>query len=590
MKRFRKLSIILLLITLTAVSSCRKYLDKSQSADISEQEVFSNFNSYQGYVETMYDDVVNWIFGTNRFGEFNFGDDLVPTRKSGFLEGDYMWVIADGNSPYYNSAATRASGQWSSNTIRRHAIWQNSWFGIRAANIALQHLPDLVDATDEERRLIEGQAYFFRGYFHWEMMAAWGSVPYVDTVFAADADMRVPQMGFHETAEKVLRDLEKAAELLPEDWDNTTVGSATSGQNVGRATKGMALSFMTECLLFSASPLANGVSTGSYTYNTDYAKRAAEAAWRVIELANKGIYQLEPWTTYKDIFMRTDNNLPHSKEVIFTAPQRGNARYFSSSFTFGHVGTDNWYSAPSQNYVDLFEMNNGLPIEDPASGYDASDPWVNRDPRFEYNILLDGERMIKSLNDDRAFVQFYVGGREKTSVTSLTGYGWKKFWDITINKYDNGWNRYWFGVPRIRLADIYLMYAEAVNEAFGPTGTTPGSALTAADAVNIVRARANMPNVDNKFLGSKEAFRDRIWNERAVELAFESKRWYDLRRWHVAHLPKYRELYGLDFDKDHTYFQRVLVKTIEFSERHYWLPFPVSQVSMYPEWKQNPGW
>jgi hypothetical protein len=590
MKRFRKLHIIILFITLTAVSSCTKYLDKSQGADISEQEVFSNFNSFQGYVETIYDDMVNWIFGTNRFGEFNNGDDLVPTRKSGFIEGDYFFVIADGNSPYYNTAATRSSGVWSGNLIRRHAIWQNSWFGIRAANIAIQHLPDLVDATDEEKRLIEGQAYFYRGYFHWEMMKAWGSIPYVDTVFAADADMKVPQMGFHQTAEKVLADLERAAELLPEDWDLTTAGAATAGQNLSRATKGWALAMITECQLFCASPLMNGVSTGSYSFHVDYAKKAAETAWKLIELANKGVYQLEPWANYSSMFFKKDKTIPNSKEIIFTAPQRGDTRYFASSFTFGHIGTDNWFSAPTQNYVEQFEMANGLPIEDPASGYNPTNPWVNRDPRFQYNILVDRERLIKSLNDDRAFAQLYVGGREKTSTTSLTGFGYKKYWDETINKYDNGWNTYTFSIPRIRLAEIYLMYAEAVNEAFGPAGTTPASALTAADAVNIVRARAGMPEVNAKFLATKEAFRERVWNERAIELAYESKRWYDLRRWHVAHLPKYRELYGLDFDKDHTYFQKVLVQTIEFSERHYWLPFPVSQVSMYPEWKQNPGW
>jgi hypothetical protein len=290
------------------------------------------------------------------------------------------------------------------------------------------------------------------------------------------------------------------------------------------------------------------------------------------------------------MFFKKDRTLPNSKEVIFTAPQRGDGRYFSSSFTFGHIGNDNWYSAPTQNYVELFEMANGLPIEDPASGYNPMDPWVNRDPRFRYNILVDRDRQVVSRNDDIAFVQMYVGGREKTSVTSLTGFGYRKYWDETINKYDNGWNNHYFGVPRLRLAEIYLFYAEAVNEAYGPLGKHPGASLTAVEAVNIVRARANMPGVNAKFAVSKEAFRDRVWTERAVELAYESKRWYDIRRWHVAHLPKYKELYGLDFDKDHTYFKKVLVKTVEFSEKHYWLPFPVLQVSIYRGWKQNPGW
>ncbi len=585
-----KIIFVLALFTFICSTSCKKYLEKTPVADVSEKDVFTSFNTYQGYVETMYDDIVDWVHLTNRFAEFNWGDDIIPTRKQGFIEGDYFFVMANGNSPYYNTAATRSSGAWNNNLTRRHAIWQNSWFGIRAANIALAHLTDLVDATEEQKRFLEGQAYFFRGYFHWELMKAWGAIPYVDKVLAADDDMRIPQMNLYATSEKVLADLQKAADLLPIDWDQTATGQTTLDINIGRATKGMALSVKAECLLFNGSPLFNGVATGSYTYNTEYCKKAAEAAWQVIELANQGVYELQPWATYSSVFFTKNNTIPHSKEIIFKHQQRGNTRYFSSSFTFGHVGTDAWYSAPTQNYVELFETANGLPVDDPESGFDPTKPWEGRDPRFRYNILVDSDRIVTSLNDSRAFVQFFVGGREKGSPNSLTGFGYRKYWDETINVFDNGWNSYFYEVPKLRLAEMYLIYAEAANEAYGPDGRHPGANITSVEALNIVRARANMPGVNTKFTANKEDFRARVWNERAVELAYESKRWYDLRRWHVAHLPQYRELYGLEFDKDHTFFRRTLVNTIEFSEKHYWLPFPTAQVSLYPEWKQNPGW
>lgn len=594
MKKHKIIYLLILFASAVYGISCKKYLEKTPVADISEKDVFTSFDTYQGYVETMYDDIVDWVHLTSRFAEFNWGDDIIPTRTQGFIEGDYFFVIAssgtNANSPFYNIAATRASGAWNNNLTRRQAIWQNSWFGIRAANVALAHLNDLVDATEEQKRFIEGQAYFFRGYFHWEMMKAWGAVPYVDTVFAADDDMRIPQMDLYATSEKVLADLQKAADLLPVDWDQTATGQLTLGINRGRATKGMALSVKAECLLFNASPLFNGVATGSYTYNAEYCKKAAEAAWQVIEIANQGVYALEPWATYSSIFFTKNNAIPHSREIIFKHQQRGNARYFTSSFTFGNIGTDSWFSAPTQNYVELFETANGLPVDDPASGFDPADPWTGRDPRFRYNILVDNDRLVTSLNDARAFAQLYVGGREKGAPNSLTGFGYRKYWDETLNIYDNGWNNYFYEVPKLRLAEIYLIYAEAANEAYGPDGRHPGAGITSAEAVNIVRARANMPGVDAKFTANKEDFRARVWNERAVELAYESKRWYDLRRWHVAHLPQYRELFGLEFDKDHTYFKRTLIKTIEFSEKHYWLPFPTAQVSLYPEWKQNPGW
>ncbi|MGX5817674.1 RagB/SusD family nutrient uptake outer membrane protein [Chitinophaga lutea] len=576
-----------LTMALLPLASCKKYLDKTQRSDITEKDVFRNFTNFQGYVETMYDDVVEWIHLQPIYGEGNLGgDDIVPTRYRGFNEGDYFYLLGNGTSPYYNTLATRSAGTWNGNAaVRNHGIWQNSWFGIRAANITLAHLKDLVDATDEERRLIEGQAYYFRGYFHWELMKAWGRVPFVDTVFAADSDMRIPQKGLYETAELVLKDLQRAADLLPVDWEQTSVGQTTAGRNMGRATKGMAMAYMAECLLYCGSPLFNGVSTGSYTYNKDYCKRAADAAWEVIKLGNQGVYALEPWATYSDIFWKRDGTLPRSREIIFKAPQRGNCRYFSAT-----LGSDPFYSAPSQNYTELFEMANGLPIDDGASGYNAMDPWKNRDPRFRYNFLLDGDKQIDRLTDDRAYIQFYVGGRERTSTTSLTGYGTRKYWHITINATDNGWSNYIYEIPKLRLGEMYLIYAEAANEAYGPSAAAPGATLTAVEAVNVIRNRAGMPNVNAKFTGSATAFRERIWNERAVELAYESKRWYDIRRWYVAHLPKYRELYALEFDKQHTYFKRTLIRTIQFSEKHYWLPFPVNQVNQYPGWKQNPGW
>jgi hypothetical protein len=421
-------------------------------------------------------------------------------------------------------------------------------------------------------------------------MKAWGNIPFVDTVFTATSDMKIPQEGLYSTAEKIVKDFQKAADLLPEDWDNTETGKVTIGQNRGRATKGIAYSNMAECLLYCGSPLFNGVETGDYSYNVDYCKRAADASWKVIDMANRGVYSLQTWANYKDNFYKKNNTFPMTDEIIFSPPQRGNARYFTSTFTFGHIGTDAWYSAPTQNYVELFESSNGLPIDDQAANYNPMDPWNNRDPRFRYNILVDGDRQIMKLTDDRAWVQLYMGGRERNAICSLTGFGYRKYWDETLNVYDNGWSQYYYNVPKIRLAEVYLFFAEAANEAYGPTGAVPGASLNAVQAVNIVRHRANMPDVNAKFLGSIESFRDRVWNERAVELAYENKRWYDLRRWHVHHLPKYRELYELQFDKNHTYFNRVLCKTINFNEQHYWLPFPVNQVTLYPGWKQNPGW
>jgi hypothetical protein len=249
------------------------------------------------------------------------------------------------------------------------------------------------------------------------------------------------------------------------------------------------------------------------------------------------------------------------------------------------------YAGPTQNYIEYFGMANGLPITDPASGYDPNNPWVNRDPRFAYNVIVDGDRLIKNTVNADTWAQFYLGGRHRSVADSKTGFGHRKFYHLTCNPFDNGWgNGFFFESPQMRLADIYLMYAEAANEAYGPTTAPPGGGPTAEAALNVIRTRAGVPNVAAQYVASKEVFRETVRLERCMELAFESHRWYDLRRWHIADDLKYRDKYELQFDKDHTYFKKVLQVTTVFDAKHWWLPFPVAQVSLYDGFKQNPGW
>lgn len=591
MKMSKTILCLAILAASGALFSCEDYLDKIEEADVKEKDVFGNYIDFQGFVEVMYGDIIDITHAPNNGPDWNFGDDALQSHTNyGLNDGNY-WGQMPGRLPFYRENVWR--GYKYSGDADNQAYWQNGWAGIRDANTALSHIDDLVNPTPEEVALLKGQCYFFRAYLHWEIMRIWGNIPYSDTLLTASSDMRVPQLeSFHATAEKVIADLQKAAALLPVDWDDTEVGQRTAGANIGKITKGAALGMLSEVLLYCGSPLMNGVSTGSYTYNKAYLKRAAEAAWQLIELANAGVYALEPWDKLPELFRTMDRTFPnYKKEVIFAALPRTNARWYTQTYKFSSLGGGAWFTSPTQNYAELFEMANGLPIDDPASGYDPMDPWSNRDPRFKFNFILDGDRIIERYDDSRAFAQLYVGGAQRNSNNSLTGYGWKKFDDVRANNKDNGWgSSYHTLCSRLRLAEIYLIYAEAVNEAYGPNGQHPGASLTAVDAVNIVRRRANMPDVDAKFTSSTEAFRERIRNERAVELAFEAKRWYDIRRWYVAHLDKYKELYGLEFDKDHTYFRRVLLYTRTFDLKHYWFPFPTEQVTLYEGWKQNPGW
>jgi hypothetical protein len=193
------------------------------------------------------------------------------------------------------------------------------------------------------------------------------------------------------------------------------------------------------------------------------------------------------------------------------------------------------------------------------------------------------------------FANLYNGGNLRLDNTaSRSGYLVRKFVTDGCNNTDNEWNNINIVVPYLRLADAYLMYAEAALQGYGtPQSSHPGY-LTAEAAVNKIRQRAGVPNVDARFLISKEAFMGELMRERAVELAFEGLRWHDLRRWMIADQKKYTEKTVIDFDraddgKPINLRERVVVTRV-FEKKHNWLPLPNNQVNLYPAFGQNPGW
>ena len=281
-------------------------------------------------------------------------------------------------------------------------------------------------------------------------------------------------------------------------------------------------------------------------------------------------------------------------------------------------------TAATQNMVDMYETKWGLPIDDPESEgkYDPMNPWANRDPRLLQTILVDGVKWVATSNispAEDAYVQLYSAGgagagngKDMNSGSgSLTGYLIRKYIPYKANKFDKQTSNYQFGIPYIRLAEMYLIYAEAINEVCpSPTAVPAWAPMSAVDAVNIIRRRVklpidedvtkpyelytygteSLPDVAAKFTTDRETFRKRIWNERSVELAFEGHRWYDIRRWYVAHLPEYKIRYKGVFDKQHTYFRKEVVCNGVFDQKHYWMPFNRTDVQQYEGFTQNPGW
>jgi len=187
---------------------------------------------------------------------------------------------------------------------------------------------------------------------------------------------------------------------------------------------------------------------------------------------------------------------------------------------------------PSQNLVDAFPMANGYPVTDPASGYDASNPYNNRDPRLALYIVVNGSKM----GPNGATILTKVGasndGLNAIPFSTRTGYYMRKLLreDVNVNPANTNTQRHY--VAFIRYTELFLDYAEAANEAWGPDGK--GShAYSARDVIAAIRKRAGIAQPDSYLasISSMEDMRTLIRNERRLELCFEGFRFWDLRRW-----------------------------------------------------------
>jgi hypothetical protein len=274
----------------------------------------------------------------------------------------------------------------------------------------------------------------------------------------------------------------------------------------------------------------------------------------------------------------------------------------------------------TQNYTDIFEMADGTLYK---TDYDSdnSKRWDFRDPRFRRSIYIDRDNAgldptqtvlaLFSFNND-------IDGNPPgvTKSTSLTPYIIRKYWPKGVNAIDaagagaTAYNNFEFMCPLMRLAEIYLIYAEAVNEGYGsPTAKATGADLTAVDAVNVIRQRAYQGATYNgnpiscplatadatayqplAAAGGPGAFTRLVLNENAVETTFEGRYWYDLRRWKLGEKFNQTPVYDFRFDKNWTTFERVSIATRIFESKHYWMPFPLALTQMYSDFPQNTGW
>lgn len=607
---------------LLGVVSCTEYLDRAPDSVIAPDDAYKNFTNFQGFVERMYHltpDLAKhyWV------SSFNWGEDEVVTIGNGeYLMG---FSIDRGNyRDYIGNGTSFLDRSWSPGGDRfAKSVWGGSWYGIRVANMGLQAIADgkMTDASQEEKDLVTGQLYFMRAWFYFQLTQYWGGLPYIDTVLPSDEPLTLPRESYRENAEKMAADFQKAADLLPIDWDDTEVGRRTLGNNALRANKIWALSMLGKTYLYAGSPLmANGIN-GPRTYDAEMCKKAADTFGQLLSMVETGQtqYALVDFEDYSSLFYTNQQNwlMPGGTEAIVRSPTYGPDSYWRQINSYqpsAMAEGDGIVLAPAANYVNYYGMANGMPLNDPESGFDPTHPWKNRDPRFYNDIIYDGVKVVSGTitnqEDEKwRYASLYTGGDyvNDPRTVSRTGYLNYKFIPLGANKWDLTYGYSYsthFHLTWVRLADVYLMYAEAAAQGYGsPSGKSSNFSKNAVEALNTIRERAGVDPLADKYAGNLEGFMGELRRERAVELAFEGHRFNDLRRWLLLTEYPYNIKTRQHFDRASELDPKVdpkenavlnwdeeVIQTRNLTSKHYWLPFNTDDVSMYPEFYQNPGW
>lgn len=547
-----------------------------------------------------------------------------PDYAMGFLTKAYSALSEYYNNSEYatddavvnqnsNSFRTIATGGWTAaNTPVSE--WTSSYAGIQYINQFLQEFDKVKWSEDAERSAMlgvrmKGEAYGMRAILHYQLLRAHAGysnsgellgVPYLTEYLGANTNMNeaLARPLFKETVEKIAADLKIAIETLPLDYEDVTevpskytqyttdpaIYNRTMGSKFRLLVSGrIAQAYLSRLMLLAAS---EGFD------NTVKWEEAASAAANLIAenngLAGISSGSIEYYATSICKNLKEGINPP---EIIWRKNVETNNSQEKENFPPSLNG--NGRMNPSQNLVDAFPMANGYPInyaDKTVSGYDAANPYDGRDPRLDKYIIHNGSQKIGVNSSTISTVDGTTDGINQVEQRSTrTGYYLKKRLSMDVNCTSGSETTQQHYTPRIRYTEIYLNYAEAANEAYGPKGDG-GNGYSAYDVIKAIRQRAGVGGNDDPYLeqcaASKETMRELIRNERRIELCFENFRFWDLRRW-KANLNE--TVKGINWKEDGTY-EIFDVEPRDFSDFMYYTPIPNSEILKYSNLSQNKGW
>ena len=566
----KKLFIIYVIAASIGFSSCtglfgEGQLDMAPVEDINEDKIFSDYAMFRQYADQTYSYMPGHLGRLWNSLVSSMGDE---SRNKGGCTAIFNNGAWDGTQMESSNKMFDANNEIST-------MWQNMYIGIRKTNKIIENIDRIPNFPSQEiRDRCLGEAYFLRAFFYFELIKRWGGVPIIDHTLTLNKDnLDLPRDTYEKCVEFIVNDCNTAANgLLPlkyADADN------------GRASVGAAKALKSRVLLYAARPLHNP--------SNDITKweKAAKAAKDVIDLK---LYTLYP--DYVNMFFQ-----PVCSEIIMNRPR------IKMNFEQGHTngstfwtrfiatqGYDGWAGEwVTQNMVDMFEDSKGYPITN-SKIYKDEDPYANRDPRLDMCVLRNDRFWYNRKLEFWVSANGKETGRDKgTTHINVLGYAIAKFWPEAHQRY-KGTSTY-MNYIFFRYAEILLNFAEAQNEVGGPESSLEG--LSVRDVLTELRGRVGQVPVPTDISDTKEKMRERIYNERSVELCFEEHRWYDVLSWHKGVEYFNKDIHGIRVVKntDGTFtYSREKYETPTFKEHMHLYPIPNNEVYKSAVLEQNPGW
>ncbi len=571
--------IVFTLLLLTALG-CSDFLD-DEIQYTKREEVIDFSRRSRGILESLY---TNYTF--NYFNDFS-----VEYLTDNGVENDTETLLA--------------TGYWGPTDNPYEYVWQQSYDVIRKVyqyielvhNTGLPYLPNPLDAEENENTISRyyGEAHFLKAWAEWELLKVFGGpsengemlgFPIVNEILPNEEYASLTRNSYDECVTQIMEDLDVAIEYLPLVYTgSTTDNPGLSDSETGRASGLAAYALKAKVALYAASPAFN------VTNNLDKWERAASLAGEFIE-QNGGLPNLQSYD------YSNENNPDHIWRLRNSRQnnQLENRLYPPSLYGQGEVN-------PSQNLVDAFPAANGYPITATESSYDPDMPYSERDSRFYRFIFYNQDTCFNGPDcSDFSPLEIYPGGQDYfggflPDVGTRTGYYLKKFLN-NLNFEPSPAEEVTRNLPKVYvqldLSDLYLIYAEALNEAYGQPDVVPtGFDFSAKQALAKIRQRAGH-NTDpylDEAATDQNSFRLLLKNERRVELCFAGERFHDLRRWKdIINTSDVQGVVITPTGENSFEYSQIEVEARDYEPKNYYLPLPYDELLINKNLQQNQGW